>query len=313
MLGTDTDSGGVDDRILLPEPADTAAAAGAPYLLHLDSLDRGGHDTNFVVAKLREYLTLEWSRQNPAEVVSPAEEVVPAGAGAGAGARAGAIKAAAAAAAAAGPDFFGQASLPHERMRIPLQDNDSDCGLFLLTCIERFITPKMPEVLSAAEITAAHSGAQLVNGSKLPAGFLRQDWFAGPQTAAWQRSRITLLILEHIFSALPDPDAAAAEGASDAAVKELRAERMLVSKNLNAVIEEYRNLAEQRRSLMDQAVIPRPRRLARPTAKSLAASAAAAKAKAKAAKAVAMKRSAASTAAAATAPHTGEGKRARRK
>ena len=34
---------------------------------------------------------------------------------------------------------FTKERLPQKRMRIPQQDNGSDCGLFLLICIKKFL------------------------------------------------------------------------------------------------------------------------------------------------------------------------------
>jgi hypothetical protein len=108
------------------------------------------------------------------------------------------------------PDRFSKTGLPQKRMRIPQQDNGCDCGLFLLTFIERFvcgcrrrdgggdggggggggsgggdggggggsgvIDGVMPALLTAEEITAADSGAVRPDGSKLPVGFLCKAW-----------------------------------------------------------------------------------------------------------------------------------------
>jgi hypothetical protein len=46
-----------EDTPLGQRKAPGPVGAGAPFLLHLDSM-AGGHKTSFVVAKLREYLNL---------------------------------------------------------------------------------------------------------------------------------------------------------------------------------------------------------------------------------------------------------------
>ena len=113
---------------------------------------------------------------------------------------------------------FGKASLPQHRMSIPQQDNGCDCGLFLLSHMQRFISPSMPAQLSAAEILSAFRGDTPPPGSSLPVGFLRNDWFV-TEEAALLRSTITLLILEQLRAAQTDPEVAKREGMPEATVE----------------------------------------------------------------------------------------------
>ena len=168
----------------------------------------------------------------------------PARAWAGAG-----VVAGAAAAAVAVPDLFGSALLPQRRMRVPQQDNDFDCGLFLLTFIERFTT-KIPEV-TAAVIAAAVNDDLQPTGSMLPEGFLRREWFV-PEVAAMQRSRITLLILEQLLAAQLDLGAAE-EGAAETVVTAQQGNRAHVVEELGRIIQEVGALVGQRQLAVDAA------------------------------------------------------------
>ena len=246
----------------------TTGHRGAPFLLHLDSMAGGAHNTDYVVSKLREYLAAEWLRLK-VEAVTAAEKALPlpgSGSGAGAGGTSGAEttaadaikKARAAATAAAVPGLFGKKALPHKQMNVPQQNNDSDCGLYLLTCIERVVSGKMPALVTAEEITAAADSRASLKGSKLPTGFLRQDWFVGPQTARLQRSHITLLILEQLFDAqiaqmLKAEAAAEAEG-TEVEVAVVEAQRK-VRMDISEFIKVYRARVERHQSAVDAAEV----------------------------------------------------------
>jgi hypothetical protein len=174
-----------------------------------------------------------------AKVAAVAGAKVAAAAGAKVAAAAGAKVAAAAAAAAAVRvtaevakvnALFDKASLPQRRMNCPQQDNDSDCGLFALSFIQRFTTPEMPRQLTAADVDAAITGSPRPDGSApLPDGFLREEWFVKEETLL-QRSRIMLLILLEFLSALPDPAAAGAAAATADVVAARQRQRVAIDR-----------------------------------------------------------------------------------
>jgi|AntAceMinimDraft_5_1070358.scaffolds.fasta_scaffold03367_4 hypothetical protein len=195
-----------------------------PYLLHLDSM-AGGHRTQFVVKKLREYLACEWQRLNPHRVDVATTAVAEKN----------------------GTKLlqFAKTTLPSLRLKIPQQDNGCDCGLFLLSFMQRFISPAVPAQLSAAAIIAAFRGDAPPEGSLLPVGFLRNDWFV-TEEAALQRVHITELILTQLYNAQPDPELARRANAAEATVAKYEQQRQ----NIEIVLDEVRErVADRKRTV----------------------------------------------------------------
>ena len=189
-----------------------------PTFLHLDSM-RGGHDTKRTVAKLREYLAMEWLRVNPKEAEKYMDtqdtNLV----------------------------HFNDKEMPHYRLRVPQQDNGSDCGVFLLEYLNRFAI-NMPKQLTSEEITAAYRNDSCPSSSALPQDFLRRDWFVSEESMV-ARPQISLMILKELKNAIPEPD--------DPADRKCIDERNLRIRGIDGVITDVENEITSRRAIVSVA------------------------------------------------------------
>ena len=131
---------------------------------------------------------------------------------------------------------FTKERLPQKRMRIPQQDNGSDCGLFLLICIKKFLE-SMPTQLTVADVDAAHKDLPVAEGSTLDAGFLRGSWFV-KELASLMRVQITEKVLEALQTG--------PEASSDA--KQWQAIQLALE-NVGVNISSYEELVRQRENL----------------------------------------------------------------
>lgn len=192
-----------------------------PCLLHLDSMS-SGHKTSFVVSRLREYLAMEWRQLYPGRA--------PPGMGETTAEKNGTTLL-----------HFNKNILKQARMDVPQQDNGCDCGLFLLSFMQRFITPSMPDQLSCLEVQAAKAGKPPPPGSVLPKDFLRKDWFV-VEEAALLRKQITMLILEQLRNAQPDPERARRAGVAEATVEKYERRH----KSIDLVMDEVRECINKR-------------------------------------------------------------------
>ena len=165
-----------------------------PYLLHMDSMS-GGHKSSVVAMKIREYLAMEWLRLKPDTDAVRVEGQ---------------------------PTLlrFDKFSLPHQRMKVPQQENGCDCGAFLCMFFEKFLQD-LPEVISSQDVQAAVRGDASPYSSCLAKGFLRREWFA-PEEALVTRSQLMLDILNELERGVTDPDTAREQGADDKTVTALR-------------------------------------------------------------------------------------------
>jgi hypothetical protein len=145
--------------------------------------------------KIREYLAMEWLRLKP-DTDAPRVEGQPTLLG------------------------FDKSSLPHQRMKVPQQDNGCDCGAFLCMFFEKFLQ-ELPEVISSQDVQAAVRGDASPYSSCLAKGFLRREWFV-PQEALVTRSKLMLDILNELERGVTDPDTAREQGADDKTVTALR-------------------------------------------------------------------------------------------
>ena len=200
-------------------------------LLHLDSMS-GGHRTTQVCVRLREYLAMEYLRWKPeAQVGEPQSGE-------------------------ANLLGFTKTGLESRRMKVPQQDNGCDCGLFVLSFIERFLV-SLPKRLSKTDIESAHKGTLPESGSLTP-GFLRSNWFV-PEEAALQRSQISREILFVLLQNMPDPEVESANGASKETIQKLTTRR----ENLQVVLQELSVRIHERQMATTEAEISLKRKLER--------------------------------------------------
>lgn len=200
-------------------------------LLHLDSMS-GGHRTTQVCVRLREYLAMEYLRWKPESQVGEPQPGV------------------------ANLLGFTKTGLESRRMKVPQQDNGCDCGLFVLSFIERFFV-SLPKRLSKADIESAHKGTLPESGS-LPPGFLRSNWFV-PEEAALQRSQISREILNVLLHNMPDPEVEKVNGASTETIQKLKTRR----ENLQAILRELSQRIHERQMATTEAEISLKRKLER--------------------------------------------------
>ena len=165
-----------------------------PYLLHMDSMS-GGHKSSVVAMKIREYLAMEWLRLKP-DTVAAREE-----------GQATLLR-------------FDKVSLPHQRMKVPQQDNGCDCGVFLCMFFEKFLND-LPKVISSQDVQAAVRGDAPPYSSRLEKGFLRREWFL-PEAALVTRSELMLKILNELERGVTDLDVAREQGVDDKTLTALR-------------------------------------------------------------------------------------------
>ena len=189
-----------------------------PTFLHLDSMS-GGHNTKRTVAKLREYLAMEWLRVNPKEADKYMDT----------------------------QDtnllHFNDKEMPHYRLRVPQQDNGSDCGVFLLEYLNRFAI-NMPKQLTSEDIMAAYRNDSCPSSSALPQDFLRRDWFVSEESMV-ARPQISLMILKELKKAIPELD--------DPADRKCIDERNLRIRAIDGVIAEYEDEITSRRVIVSAA------------------------------------------------------------
>ena len=200
-----------------------------PYLLHMDSMS-GGHKSSVVAMKIREYLAMEWMRLKP-NTVAPRVE-----------GQATLLR-------------FDKVSLPHQRMKVPQQDNGCDCGVFLCMFFEKFLKD-LPKVISSQDVQAAVRGDASPYSPSMAEGFLRRDWFL-PDTALVTRSELMLKILNELERGVTDPDTAREQGADDKTVTALQ-NRLF---NIKTVKDELNQRVADRTDLVWQIHSARKRKL----------------------------------------------------
>jgi hypothetical protein len=168
---------------LLEDDSSTLVDTPYPCLLHLDSMS-GGHRSAQVCNRLREYLAMEWLKLHEDEASKyprPREG------------EANLLR-------------FTKEGLEHKRMKVPQQDNGCDCGVFVLSFLQRFFQPHLPKRLTKDEINAAYKDFKTLRPSPLRKNFLRPSWFV-PEEAALQRSEITRdMIMRALLESVGDPE-----------------------------------------------------------------------------------------------------------
>jgi len=144
--------------------------AREPFMLHLDSM-LGGHNSASVSATIKKYLDKEWIAQKGESAESP--------------------------------KFTRERYMPTFRPHVPRQQNGCDCGVFILSFVEKFVTEDKLDVLTkdyAKLSTETHPS----DGRKL---FLRKNWFPPNETADEMRTKVSLLIIQVIADSIPADDA----------------------------------------------------------------------------------------------------------
>ncbi|GAQ78607.1 hypothetical protein KFL_000160100 [Klebsormidium nitens] len=179
-----------EERMLaLPGAKAGPASIPTPAILHLDSLGtkHGGHATSSVTRQLKSYLAWEVLQQL-APRTEPAPSFSP---GAQAGTRSHKPLA------NARPAFNADKILV-KRVPVPLQQNDFDCGLFLLHSLETFVTTA-PAMFRLADLTSTLQ--------------LGRTWY--PSESASLRRLDLLRMLERLFGLEELPDEADDAGTSE--------------------------------------------------------------------------------------------------
>nr|XP_024365450.1 uncharacterized protein LOC112277423 isoform X3 [Physcomitrium patens] len=135
---------------------DVTTADGSPVgdacILHLDSME-GFH--RGLDRYIKSYLFQEWKERNPNEITNPYEVSY-------------------------AEEFFSE--MPYRYSKVPQQDNNCDCGLFLLHYVELFLKTAPPVYRTKRQ-------------KGFPTQFLQRNWFK-PSEASAKRLVIKKLILE---------------------------------------------------------------------------------------------------------------------
>nr|XP_024365451.1 uncharacterized protein LOC112277423 isoform X4 [Physcomitrium patens] len=125
---------------------------GDACILHLDSME-GFH--RGLDRYIKSYLFQEWKERNPNEITNPYEVSY-------------------------AEEFFSE--MPYRYSKVPQQDNNCDCGLFLLHYVELFLKTAPPVYRTKRQ-------------KGFPTQFLQRNWFK-PSEASAKRLVIKKLILE---------------------------------------------------------------------------------------------------------------------
>ncbi|KAK9906862.1 hypothetical protein WJX75_009356 [Coccomyxa subellipsoidea] len=151
--------------------ADPDDPTRTPCMLHLDSMT-GGHSTPGLKKAVCNFLTQEWDRKASEGGESVAAKWV-----------------------AANPDApLRSFELLAKKVKLPMQDNYCDCGLFLLTYVD-FFTYSLPKALRLTiQLRRGLDVDELTGLSDYPL-FLHQKWFF-PGNASKLRRHIRNLLLE---------------------------------------------------------------------------------------------------------------------
>lgn len=155
------------------------------YIIHLDSLGKGGHSTGIITKKLREYLSSVWhdSLKTPDSTASQIERQRMADG------------------ASSSPREFTPNSIPGFRVNdLPTQNNYCDCGAFLLKYLSRLLlqTPPSMQINRDQKIKK-----WIITNAKGDKDVFTKKWFASEEIS-FLRHLARIKLCELIKDANPD-------------------------------------------------------------------------------------------------------------